>query len=275
MSVFHKWILALLCGLLVLPAAAQRKAEQMGWRLAIQSYSFHRFPLTEALDKTQELGLKYIEVYPGHKLGGKWGDKVFDFNLDTQTQQELKALAASKGIKIVATGVFVTNKSSDWDKMFAFAKSMGLEFITCEPALDDWDKVEQFSKETGIKISVHNHPQPSDYWRPELLLKAISGRSELIGSCSDVGHWRREGMGQIDCLRKLKGRIISLHFKDAAFVRTHYGSFAVRIPDAPKSDEIVMAVVLADAGRPHALVNGVGRIGGLQKSEAKCEDGMH
>ena len=108
MSVFHKWILALLCGLLVLPAAAQRKAEQMGWRLAIQSYSFHRFPLTEALDKTQELGLKYIEVYPGHKLGGKWGDKVFDFNLDTQTQQELKALAASKGIKIVATGVFVT-----------------------------------------------------------------------------------------------------------------------------------------------------------------------
>ena len=194
MSIFHKWILALLCGLLVWPAAAQRKAEQMGWRLAIQSYSFHRFPLTEALDKTQKLGLKYIEVYPGHKLGGKWGDKVFDFNLDTQTQQELKALAASKGIKIVATGVFVTNKSSDWDKMFAFAKSMGLEFITCEPALDDWDKVEQLSKETGIKISVHNHPQPSDYWRPELLLKAISGRSELIGSCSDVGHWRKEGV---------------------------------------------------------------------------------
>ena len=68
---------------------------------------------------------------------------------------------------------------------------------------------------------------------------------------------------------------ISLHFKDAAFVRTHYGSFAVRVPDAPKCDEIVMAVVLADAGRPHALVNGAGRIGGLQKSEAKCEDGMH
>ena len=44
---------------------------------------------------------------------------------------------------------------------------------------------------------------------------------------------------------------------------------------AEKSDEIVMALVLADAGRPHALVNGVGRIGGLQKSEAKCEDGMH
>ena len=67
---------------------------------------------------------------------------------------------------------------------------------------------------------------------------------------------------------------ISLHFKDAAFVRTHYGSCEVRIPDAPKADEIVMSVIVADAGRPHALVNGKGRIGGLQLSEAKCEDGM-
>ena len=119
MSVFHEWIVALLCGLLILPATAQRKAEQLGWRLGIQSYSFHLFSLTEALDKTQQLGLHCIEVYPGHKLGGKWGDKVFDFNLDAQTQQELKALAASKGIQIVGSGVFVTNNSADWDKMFA------------------------------------------------------------------------------------------------------------------------------------------------------------
>lgn len=67
---------------------------------------------------------------------------------------------------------------------------------------------------------------------------------------------------------------VSIHFKDAAFVRTHYGSIEVRVPDAPKADEIVMAVVLSDGGRPHATVNGAGRIGGLQKSEAKCEDGL-
>jgi len=91
---------------------------------------------------------------------------------------------------------------------------------------------------------------------------AIGGGKSIIPSNEKVG-----GVGEdLD---------ISLHFKDAAFVRTHYGSFNVCIPDAPKSDEIVMAVVLADGGRPHATVDGVGRIGGLQKSEAKCEDGMH
>ncbi|MDR0429485.1 MAG: sugar phosphate isomerase/epimerase [Tannerellaceae bacterium] len=194
----------------------QTKAEQNGWRLGIQSYTFHLFPLTDALDKTQELGIKYIEVFPGHKLGGKWGDKVFGFDLDDQSRKEIKELARSKGIKIIGTGVFVTDNSDDWEKMFQFAKAMDMEFITCEPALEDWDLVESLSKKYSIKVSVHNHPQPSAYWRPELLLAQIENRSQRIGSCSDVGHWRREGLDQIECLKKLDGRIISLHFKDIA-----------------------------------------------------------
>lgn len=209
-------LLITVCCLLVSTVKAQTKAEQNGWRLGMQSYSFHLFSLTEALDKTQQLGLNYIEVYPGHKLGGKWGDRVFDFNLDKQTQQELKDLAHSKDIKIVGTGVYVAEKSSDWEKMFRFAKAMDMEFISCEPALADWDLVEKLSKQYGIKISVHNHPQPSDYWKPENLLQAISHRSHSLGSCADVGHWRREGLNQIECLKKLDGRIISLHFKDIA-----------------------------------------------------------
>lgn len=212
----YKIGILLLSFLFVLPAAAQTKAEKNGWRLGIQSYSFHKFSLVEALDKTQELGVKNIEIYPGHKLGGKWGDKVFDFNLDVATQKEIKKLASSKGIKIVGCGVYVADKSSDWEKMFLFAKSMDLEFISCEPAMEDWDLVERLAKQYNIKVTVHNHPQPSTYWNPDYLLKAIQGRSKLIGSCADVGHWRREGLNQIDCLKKLEGRVLSLHFKDIA-----------------------------------------------------------
>ncbi|MCD8134718.1 MAG: sugar phosphate isomerase/epimerase [Parabacteroides gordonii] len=211
-----KAFIVLVCSLFTFSSQGQTKAEKNGWRLGMQSYSFHLFTLTEALDKTQQLGLKYIEVYPGHKLGGKWGDKIFDFNLDKKTQKELKELAATKNIKIVGTGVYVAEKSSDWEKMFQFAKDMDMEFITCEPALGDWDLVETLSKQHNIKISVHNHLQPSDYWKPENLLNAISKRSTSLGSCADVGHWRRENLNQIDCLKKLKGRLISLHFKDIA-----------------------------------------------------------
>lgn len=61
---------------------------------------------------------------------------------------------------------------------------------------------------------------------------------------------------------------VPLHYKDAAFVRTHYDAMEVRIPDAPLADEIVVSLVFTDGGRPHP------RIGGLQVSEIKGEDGL-
>lgn len=61
---------------------------------------------------------------------------------------------------------------------------------------------------------------------------------------------------------------VPLHFKDAAFVRTHYDAIEVRLHDAPKRDEIVVAIAITNGGRPHP------RIGGLQKSEVKGEDGL-
>ncbi len=61
---------------------------------------------------------------------------------------------------------------------------------------------------------------------------------------------------------------VPLHYKDAAFVRTHFDAMEVRGSDAPKPNEIVVALVVTDGGRPHP------RVGGLTKKEAKGEDGL-
>jgi hypothetical protein len=61
---------------------------------------------------------------------------------------------------------------------------------------------------------------------------------------------------------------VPLGHKDAAFVRSHFDAIEIRIPDAPRADEIVVAVALADSGRPLA------RVGGLQKHEIRGEDGL-
>lgn len=61
---------------------------------------------------------------------------------------------------------------------------------------------------------------------------------------------------------------LPLGHKDAAFVRSHFDAMEVRIPDAPADDEIVLMVGVADSGRPHP------RVGGLQVSEIKGEDGL-
>ncbi len=208
-------LMALLCVMWAQPALARKTlAEKAGWRLAVQSYTFHKFTLMEALDKTQQLGVKYIEVYPGHRIGGRWGDQVFGPQLTSDDRRELRAEAARRGIRIVGTGVFTSDKREDWEQMFQLAHEMRMDYITCEPPMDMWDYIEALSDKYKMKVAVHNHPKPSEYWNPQRLLDAVKGRSSRLGSCADVGHWNREGMDPIDCLERLRGRVISLHFKD-------------------------------------------------------------
>ncbi|MDR2497766.1 MAG: sugar phosphate isomerase/epimerase [Tannerellaceae bacterium] len=217
MRKYLKPIAAIIIALSLAPClTAQGKAEAGGWKLGVQSYTFHRFSLLETFDKVKELGLQYIEVYPGHKLGGEFGDKTFGHGLNAADRKRLLEIASSKGIRIIATGVSVPENPEEWEPLFSFAKEMGMEIITAEPAYGDWDRVESLAAKYGIRLAVHNHPQPSGYWNPDLLLNQIGKRSAMTGSCADVGHWAREGLSSIDCLRKLQGRIISLHFKDIA-----------------------------------------------------------
>ena len=61
---------------------------------------------------------------------------------------------------------------------------------------------------------------------------------------------------------------IPLGHKDAAFVRSHFDGMEVRINDAPRADEIVVAVAVTDSGRPFP------RVGGLTKDQIKGEDGL-
>jgi len=61
---------------------------------------------------------------------------------------------------------------------------------------------------------------------------------------------------------------VPLGHKDAAFVRSHFDAIEARVSDAPRANEIVVAVAVTDSGRPLA------RIGGLQHHEAKGQDGL-
>ena len=87
------------------------------------------------------------------------------------------------------------------------------------------------------------------------LRKAVEKVAALVPSAK-----KRGGLGAaID---------VPLGHKDAAFVRSHFDAMEARVPDAPRPDEIVVAVVVTDSGRPHP------RIGGLAVAEIKGEDGL-
>jgi Amino acid synthesis len=61
---------------------------------------------------------------------------------------------------------------------------------------------------------------------------------------------------------------IPLGHKDAAFVRSHFDGMEVRVNDAPRANEILVAIAVTDSGRPLA------RVGGLTKDQIKGEDGL-
>ncbi|GAA0579963.1 amino acid synthesis family protein [Caenispirillum bisanense] len=61
---------------------------------------------------------------------------------------------------------------------------------------------------------------------------------------------------------------IPLGHKDAAYVRSHFDGMEVQINDAPRADEILVAVAVTDSGRP------LPRVGGLTTQEVKGEDGL-
>jgi hypothetical protein len=61
---------------------------------------------------------------------------------------------------------------------------------------------------------------------------------------------------------------VPLGHKDAAFVRSHFDAMEARVGDAPRAQEIVVAVVVTDSGRP------LPRIGGLQVHDIQGQDGL-
>jgi len=61
---------------------------------------------------------------------------------------------------------------------------------------------------------------------------------------------------------------VPLGHKDAAYVRSHFDAVEARVSDAPRPNEIVVAVAVTDSGRPLA------RVGGLSKLEVKGQDGL-
>lgn len=62
--------------------------------------------------------------------------------------------------------------------------------------------------------------------------------------------------------------VVPLHYIHAAYVRSHFSSIDVGIQDAPRPDEILYALAMADGGRIHA------RLGGLTKEQVSVHDGQ-
>jgi len=183
--------------------------------LGLQTYTFNRFTAFESLDKCKQLGIEAIEFYPGQVLSPEHPDVKIGPDLPAKARDVLKAKLAENGQRLVNCfgGPFGKDEATN-RRTFEFAKDMGIETLVCEIEPDCCDKVDPLVAEFDVAVAIHNHPKPSRYWNPDVVLEVIAGHDPRIGVCPDTGHYKRSDLDPVEAIRRLEGHIKTVHLKD-------------------------------------------------------------
>ncbi len=194
-------------------------AYKNGIAIGCQAYTFKQFSAFEAIAKTKESGGRLIEFYPGQKLRpDSPAGEVVSHNASDEVVKALLDECKRHGISAVNYGVVKAGNAAEITKIMEFAKKMGLYAVCTESAelVADWEKA---VKEFDIKVAFHEHGgsmSRPDYkvWHPLYILGVVESRDPRVGACADLGHWCTSDLKPVECIRILKGRVISVHLKD-------------------------------------------------------------
>jgi hypothetical protein len=170
--------------------------------------------------------------------------------------------AVGRPVTRVAVAAVIANPlagryGQDLEELIGFGEELGGQLTQRAVALLGGEAGESFGKAAivGLRGELEHaaallHPK---FGAP--MRAALGGGAAIIPSAKKMG-------GPGDAID------VPLHYKDAAFVRSHFDAIEVRVPAAPRDDEIVVIAAVSHGGRPFA------RVGGLRMEEAVGEDGL-
>jgi hypothetical protein len=171
--------------------------------------------------------------------------------------REVGRLVTRVGVAAVIANPYAGQFVADLDLLVGFGEELGGILTRRAVALLGGNAPESFGKAAivGLAGELEHaaallHPK---FGAP--MRAALGGGAAIIPSAKKMG-------GPGDAID------VPLHYKDAAFVRSHFDALEVRVPAAPRADEIVVIAALAHGGRPFA------RVGGLRMEEAVGADGL-
>ena len=198
----------------------RRYTDQLGWTIGPQIYSFNRFPFDEALKMVAACGTPSFEVFVGQRVSRDINVSVGPDLMKPENSEALKRvkdLLAETGCVMHAVGVCGSDKAH-----FDFAAEFKIPLLNTEPNARDIEAVSKRADEYKIRVGLHNHPYSSYYWSPDVVLNHLKDAGPLVGACCDTGHWLRSKMNPqanfalspLECIKKLKGKIVGFHIKD-------------------------------------------------------------
>jgi len=168
---------------------------------------------------------------------------------------------ADKPLRIAAASAVVRNPYAgryEPDLMPFMAELRGLGTLLAEELAGTLgkDKVEAYSK--AAIVGVNGELEHGAVWHEAggWAMREVLGQPKaMVPAAKAVAHTGYRLM-------------VPLHYIHASYVRSHFNTFEVGIQDAPRPDEILFALVMADGGRIHS------RLGGLTKDAVSVHDGQ-
>ena len=155
------------------------RRERAGMKLTSSAYSFHKFTFTEAVEKTKELQLQYLEGFSWHKLAPD-SDVQLNVKAPADAVAKTKDLLKKNDVQLISYYVNDFGASeADARKVFEFAQKLGVKILVSEPKPEAIGMLDKLCQEFEMDLAIHNHPKnPKDasyeYWDPEKVMKMLA-----------------------------------------------------------------------------------------------------
>jgi len=179
--------------------------KDMSYDLGMAGYTFVKFPLDDALNMTERVGIHYLCIKDFHLPMDSTDQEIADFHKK----------AKAHGIEGYGVGPIYMKTEEAVNQAFDYAKRVGVNLIVGIPPYELLPLVDQKVKEYDFHYAIHNHGPGDDlYPTPEAVYDKVKDFDERIGLCHDIGHTKRYGQDPVAMIKKYGHRTYDMHIKD-------------------------------------------------------------
>ncbi len=175
------------------------------FKLGMAGYTFARFDLDKTLETLKRADVHYLCIK--------------DFHLPMKsTDKEIEAFHAKlEAFDVIgyAVGPIYMKTDEEVDKVFEYAKRVGVKTIVGVPTYELLPYVSKKVAECDMKFAIHLHgPDIDKFQDADDVWENVKDLDPRMGMCLDIGHDRRNGKDPVADLKKYQARVFDIHLKD-------------------------------------------------------------
>jgi type 1 glutamine amidotransferase/sugar phosphate isomerase/epimerase len=178
----------------------------LGWRVGVSLRSFPDEMFSHAARNADALGVAVVEGSSTQEVSPQIR-KPLDYRLAPGEIQGVRdrmtALRLQMPVYVTPT---ISGDEAITRKLFAFAKALDVETLVVERLPEALPLADALAAEYGVNVAISGHP--------EVVARALDGRSRRIGAYADIGRWMAEGIRPLEGLAALKDRLLAVRLSD-------------------------------------------------------------